>query len=44
MATERVADMTVRELKALIEGVIDQRMWMRTRPYRQQIATGEAIS
>jgi hypothetical protein len=36
MATERVADMTVRELKTLIELVVDQRMRMRTRPYRQQ--------
>jgi hypothetical protein len=36
MAAERVADMTVRELKTLIELVVDQRMRMRTRPYRQQ--------
>ena len=36
MTTERVADMTVRELKTLIESVVDRRMRMRTRPYRQQ--------
>jgi hypothetical protein len=36
MATEHVADMTVQELRTLVEAIVDERIRSCTRPYKQQ--------
>lgn len=35
MAAERVADMSKQELRVFIEGIVDERINSRTRPYPQ---------
>ena len=35
MATEHIGDMSKQDLESLVESVVDRRMRMRTRPYKQ---------
>ena len=35
MAAERLGDMSKQELESLVESVVDRRMRIRTRPYKQ---------
>jgi hypothetical protein len=36
MAVDRIGDMSKQELMAMVESAIDQRLRLRTRPYKQQ--------